>query len=139
MWWRCVEVYYVSNEVLSIHIFFVNNLYALLAQPERAPIRQSDVHGFLVEALIRSNQFNDGLLALRELAVKAPDWSSSGLVDRALVERLANECHVDFEQMWNSGRRKRRNADGQETADGFDDEDEDVVEEIVEVLERQGY
>lgn len=76
---------------------------------------------------------------MRELALKAPDWSSSGLVDRALVERLANECHVDFEQMWNSGRRKRRNADGHVTADGFDDEDEDVVEEIVEVLERQQY
>lgn len=114
-------------------------LHICLAQPERPPIRQSDVHGFLVEALIRSNQFSDGLIALRELALKAPDWSSSGLVDRTLVERLANECNVDFEQMWNSGRRKRRGADGQETADAFDDEDEDVVEEIVEVLERHEY
>lgn len=92
-----------------------------------------------MEALIRSNQYNDGLVALRELALKVPDWSSSGLVDRALVERLAKECHVDFEQMWNGGRRKRRNANGEETADAFDDEDEDVVEEIVEVLERQEY
>lgn len=97
------------------------------------------MHGFLVEALIRSNQFADGLSALRELALRAPDWSSSGLVDRALVERLAKECHVDFEQLWNSGRRKRRDANGQETGGAFDDEDDEVVEEIVEVMKRHAY
>lgn len=86
----------------------------------------------MVEALIRSNQFNEALRALQELAVKASDWSSSGLVERSLVERLAKECHVDFDQVWNSGRRKKLNADGQE---GTEYEDDDGDEEIMEVMD----
>lgn len=113
----------------------INDVQLFTAQPDRGPVRQTDVQGFLIEALIRSNQFAEGLTALRELALKASDWSSSGLVDRTLVERLAKECHVDFDQMWNSGRRKRVGADGKETGE-FDDEDDAVDEEIIEVMER---
>jgi len=58
----------------------------------------------LVRALVYANQFPEAGRALKELAVKDNSWSASGLVDRALVQRVAKECDLDFELIWNSGR-----------------------------------
>lgn len=92
------------------------------------PVRHADIQAFLVEALVGSNQFSDALSALRELAVKAPDWSSRGLVERSLIEKLSHECGVDFDAMWNSGRRKYDRADE-------DSEDNGVEEDIQEIMD----
>lgn len=58
----------------------------------------------LVRALVYAKQFPEAGRALKELAVKDNSWSASGLVDRALVQRVAKECDLDFELIWNSGR-----------------------------------
>lgn len=92
--------------------------------PEKPPVRRTHVQAMLVEALVRNSQFADGLKALRELAFGAADWSSRGLVDRSLVERLAAECRVDFASVWESGRRRQAEADAA-AADGGD------VEEVI--------
>lgn len=58
----------------------------------------------LVRALVYSKQFPEAGRALKELAVKDNSWSASGLVDKALVQRVAKECDLDFDLIWNSGR-----------------------------------
>ena len=80
----------------------------------------------LVEALVLSNQYSDALAALRELVAKVPDWSSRGLVEKRLIEKLAEECGIDFDSIWESGRRQRN-----EQEDG----EYDVEEEIQEAAE----
>lgn len=79
-----------------------------------------------MEALIRSNQFSDGLSALRDLALKVNDWSSRGLVERPLIERLSLECGIDFDSIWNSG--KRSNVANNDNED--DPEEEEIQEEM---------
>lgn len=87
-------------------------------------MRHTDIQAFLVEALVGSNQFSDALSALRELALKAPNWSSRGLVERSLIEKISHECGVDFDAMWNSGRRKYDHTD--------EDNEDNVVEEDIQ-------
>ncbi|KAJ6640265.1 Intraflagellar transport protein 140 like [Pseudolycoriella hygida] len=98
---------------------------SILAQPERPPIRHSDIQGFLITSLIKMNQFSDALAYLRDLALKVSDWSSKELVERSLVAKLAKECGIDFDAMWASGRKKRY-------VDDADDAPIDFVEEEVQ-------
>jgi len=58
----------------------------------------------LLVVLVYAKQFSEAGRALKELAVKDNSWSASGLVDRALVQRVAKECDLDFDLIWNSGR-----------------------------------
>lgn len=91
------------------------------------PVRHSDIQAFLVEALIRSNQFSDGLSALRDLAQKAPDWSTRVLIEKQLIERLAQECGIDFDVIWNSGKRTNQINDNNGT-----EPDEDEIQEVMD-------
>lgn len=80
--------------------------YSLLlpVKPEQPPIRHSHILAMLVRALVYAKQYSEAGRALKELAVKDSSWSASGLVDRALVQRVAKECDLDFDLIWNSGR-----------------------------------
>lgn len=100
------------------------------AQAERPPIRHSDIQGFLITSLIKTNQFSDALSYLRDLALKVTDWSSKELVERSLVARLAKECGIDFEAMWASGRKKRYAAVGDADDGSTEFVEEDVQEDI---------
>ncbi|XP_037026669.1 intraflagellar transport protein 140 homolog [Bradysia coprophila] len=101
---------------------------SVLAQPERPPVRHSDIQGFLITSLIKMNQYSDALAYLRDLALKVSDWSSRELVERSLVAKLAKECGIDFDAMWASGRKKRYVG----TDDAEDDGPAEFVEEEVQ-------
>ncbi|KAH8393888.1 hypothetical protein KR215_005842 [Drosophila sulfurigaster] len=77
---------------------------SMLGKPEVPPIRHAHILAMLVRALVNAKQFPEAGRALKELAVKDNSWSASGLVDRALVQRIAKECDLDFDLIWNSGR-----------------------------------
>ncbi|BFF95614.1 intraflagellar transport protein 140 homolog [Drosophila madeirensis] len=77
---------------------------SMLIKPELPPIRHSHILAMLVRALVYAKQYPEAGRALKELAVKDNSWSSSGLLDRALVQKVAKECDLDFNLIWNSGR-----------------------------------
>ncbi|XP_049310514.1 intraflagellar transport protein 140 homolog [Bactrocera dorsalis] len=98
----------------------------MLIKPETPPIRQADILAMLVRALAYSKQWPEAGRALKELALKDNAWSTIGLVDKALVQKIAKECNLDFDIIWNSGRR-HVNIKESET-------DQDNEEEIEEEL-----
>lgn len=106
----------------------------LATSVKRPPIRSSDVRAYLVEALVNVGQYSEALAALRELALTSGDWSARGLLKRTLIEKLSTECGVDFETIWNSGRRTmmqhgmRDGADTESTQSDF--EEEEIHEEM---------
>lgn len=79
----------------------------------------------LVRALAYSKQWPEAGRALKELALKDNAWSTIGLVDKALVQKIANECNLDFDIIWNSGRR-HINVKENET----EDNEEEIEEEL---------
>lgn len=91
-------------------------------------MRHTDVQALLVNALVHQRQYAEALTALRELAFRATDWSSRGLVERKLVERLAEECRVDFTSVWESGRRAPVDATGSDGGDGDGTVEEHIFE-----------
>lgn len=103
----------------------------MLAQKEKLPTRHGDILGLLVEAQISSKQYSDALASLRELALKQPDWSSKETVERSLIERLAFECGIEFNTLWNSGRRQlTKQASFDQTDIEDDSEGEEIEEEV---------
>lgn len=80
----------------------------------------------LVRALAYSKQWAEAGRALKELALKDNAWSTIGLVDKALVQKIAKECDLDFDIIWNSGRRL---VNIKENEDDQDNEDE--IEEVL--------
>lgn len=106
----------------------INGCKLLLSQNEHTPTRHSDILGMLIEAQISLRQYDDGMSSLKELAVKQPDWSSREVIDRSLIEKLAKEVGVDFNQLWNSGRKTLRK---QESIDESDEEEEEEIEETI--------
>lgn len=92
-------------------------------------MRHTDLQALLVNGLVHLRQYAEALTALRELAFRSADWSSRGLVERHLVERLAAECHVDFTSVWESGRRQLADGSAASADDGA------VEEEIFEATE----
>ncbi|XP_002003645.2 intraflagellar transport protein 140 homolog [Drosophila mojavensis] len=84
--------------------FVIGACRSMLIKPEQPPIRHSHILAMLVRALVYAKQYSEAGRALKELAVKDSSWSASGLVDRALVQRVAKECDLDFDLIWNSGR-----------------------------------
>jgi intraflagellar transport protein 140 len=101
-----------------------------LISKDLPPIRQCDVLGLLIEAQIALKQYSEAMGSLRDLATKQPDWSAREIVDRSLIEKLAFECGVDFNQLWNSGRNPLRKQDSIDQTD--DDDDDEEIEENLE-------
>jgi intraflagellar transport protein 140 len=111
----------------------INGCKNLIAQKEQPPTRQSDLLGLLIESQISMKQYSEAMASLRELAMKQPDWSAREIIDRSLIEKLADECGLDFNQLWNSGRNPlRKQASVDETDDDDGDDDEDEIEENLE-------
>lgn len=104
-----------------------------LAVKEQPPLRLGDVLGLLIEAQIATKQYSEAMQSLRELSLKQPDWASREIIDKSLVEKLANETGVDFTQLWNSGRNPLLKQDEIDHSDDEIDEEEDE-EEIEENL-----
>lgn len=99
---------------------------------ERPPIRHSDIRAYMIEALMNIGQYSEALSSLRELTLISNDWSSRGLLERSLIEKLSKECGIDFDILWNSGRRtistKESNTIDDESTTQSDYE-EDIEEE----------
>lgn len=98
----------------------------LLAK-DQPPTRHCDLLGLLIESQISLKHFSDAMATLRELSIKQPDWSSREIIDRSLIEKLAFECGVDFNQLWSSGRNPLRKQNSVDQTD--DDDDEEEIEE----------
>lgn len=99
---------------------------SMLTIAERPPVRSIHIMAMLIESLIRTKQYTEALSSLRELSSKSSDWSYKGLLEKSLVEKLAAECGVEFNSIWNNDR-KRVLGDG---AGSFDDADNEIAEEI---------
>lgn len=105
----------------------------LLSQKEQLPTREHDILGLLIESQISIKQYSEALVTLRELNQRQPDWGNREIIDRSLIEKLAHETGVDFNQLWNSGRNPlRKQASLDQTDDDDDDEDEEEIEENLE-------
>lgn len=100
-----------------------------LLSKDQPPIQHCDLLGMLIESQIALKQYSDAMASLRELTLKQPNWSSKEIIDRSLVEKLAVECGVDFNQLWNSGRNPLRK---QDSIDQTDEDDDDEIEENLE-------
>ena len=100
-----------------------------LLSKEQPPTRHGDLLGLVVESQIALKQYSDAMVSLRDLSIKQPDWSSKEIIDRSLIEKLAFECGVDFNQLWQSGRNPLRK---QDSIDQTDDDDDEEIEENLE-------
>lgn len=100
-----------------------------LLSKDHPPTRHCDVLGLLIESQIALKHYADAMVSLRDLSLKQPDWSSREIVDRSLIEKLAFECGVDFNQLWSSGRNPLRK---QDSIDQPDDDDDEEIEENLE-------
>lgn len=97
----------------------------ILSQKEKLPARHSDIYGLLIESQISAKQFSDALATLRDLTNKQPDWGAREVIEKSMIERLAFELGIDFNTLWNSGKRTLTKQDS------IDDEtDEEIQEEV---------
>lgn len=55
----------------------------------------------LIKAFAFSKQYNESGKVLKELSVRDAGWSSSGLLDKGLVQKIVEECNLDFATIWN--------------------------------------
>lgn len=55
----------------------------------------------LIKAFAFSKQYNESGKILKELSVKDAAWSSSNLLDKSLVQKICEECNLDFATIWN--------------------------------------
>ncbi|XP_017466425.1 PREDICTED: intraflagellar transport protein 140 homolog [Rhagoletis zephyria] len=108
------------------HQAVISGCRTMLIKPETPPIRQADILAMLVRALAYSKQWAEAGRSLKELAMKENAWSTIGLVDKALVQKITKECNLDFEIIWNTGRR-RVNVTDDETER---DKEEEIEEEL---------
>jgi intraflagellar transport protein 140 len=101
-----------------------------LMSKDHPPTRDGDILGLLVESQIALKHYTDAMQSLRELSLKQPDWSTREIIDRSLIEKLAMECGVDFNMLWNSGRNKLTKQDSIDQTDD-DDEEEEIEENLM--------
>lgn len=105
-----------------------NNVIAvcksMLSISERPPVRAIHIQAILIESLIRNRQYEEALGVLRQLSEKSNDWSYKGLLERPLIEKLAHECGVEFNTIWNMGRQAAYNDDDKS------ENDDEIQEEI---------
>lgn len=81
----------------------------------------------LIQALVSSKLYIEANGALKELAIKDPSWSSRGLLEKSLIQKIAHECNLDFETIWNSGRKQHNNDDDM---DGNHENEDEIQEEF---------
>lgn len=126
----CVEVRKVLEVQDALERNDFNNVIAvsrsMLSIAERPPVRAIHVQAILVEALIRTRQYSDALNALRQLSIKSNDWSYKGLLERPLIEKLAHECGIEFNTIWNMGRQNIPNTEETNENDGEDEIQEEI-------------
>ncbi|XP_030384608.1 intraflagellar transport protein 140 homolog [Scaptodrosophila lebanonensis] len=113
----------------------ISGCRGMLIKPEMPPIRHAHILAMLVRALVYSKQYSEAGRALKELAVKDNSWSASGLLDKALVLKIAKECDLDFELIWNSGRQASATTTTMTTTtitsdDDGDEADDEIREEL---------
>lgn len=85
------------------------------------PIRQSDIIALMVRALTYTKQYNEAAKALKELTMREPNWSSTGILEKSLVQKISKECNLDFNTIW-------KPAYGSAAHNGEDSDDEDIQE-----------
>ncbi|XP_065366029.1 intraflagellar transport protein 140 homolog [Calliphora vicina] len=95
----------------------------MLIKPEMPPIRQSDIIALMVRALTYTKQYNEAAKALKELVMREPNWSSSGVLEKSLVQKIANECNLDFNMIW-----KPMHGSAAISGEDSDDDHEDIQE-----------
>lgn len=78
----------------------------------------------LIRALAYSKQYNEAARVLKELIIKNPNWSSMGLLEKPLVQGIANECNLDFDMIWNPMRKTQ-------ITDIHSDEENEEIQEVV--------
>lgn len=102
------------------------------AASERPPVRYSDVILMLFSAFMATKQFEEALTLLRDLTRRVPDWSARGLIEREMIERLAEESYLSFESIWSAGdgRYKKQQQQEARKAEEEDDGDEEIEEEV---------
>ncbi|XP_037936551.1 intraflagellar transport protein 140 homolog [Teleopsis dalmanni] len=98
----------------------------MLIKPEMPPIKQADILAMLIKSLSYTKQYNEAGRALKELATRETSWSSIGLLDKALVQKIAAECNLDFDLIWNSGRSKTVTT----TSESGDEGEDEIQEEL---------
>ncbi|KAH8412279.1 hypothetical protein KR009_000984 [Drosophila setifemur] len=119
----------------------IGSCRSMLIKPELPPIRHAHILAMLIRALVYAKQYTEAGRALKELAVKDNSWSSSGLVDRGVVQKIAKECDLDFDLIWNSGRQVTASTSGtavtgmtstsaMTTSDDDEADDEEITEEL---------
>jgi len=95
----------------------------------------------LIRALVYVKDYSEAGRALKELTVKDSTWSASGLLDRSIVHKIAQECHLEFDLIWNAGRQVTASTSGtaatgmsstsgMTTTDDDDADDEEITEEL---------
>jgi len=95
----------------------------------------------LVRALVYAKDYSEAGKALKQLAVKDNSWSASGLLDRGIVLKIAQECDLDFDLIWNSGRQVTASTSGtaatgmsstsaMTTSEDDEADDEEITEEL---------
>ncbi|TMW42572.1 hypothetical protein DOY81_012348 [Sarcophaga bullata] len=92
----------------------------MLIKPEMPPIRQSDIIALMVRALTYTKQYNEAAKALKELTLREPGWSGTGILEKSLVQKIAKECNLDFNTIWKPIHAVRAN-DNAESEDDQDD------------------
>lgn len=83
--------------------------FIFLVKTETPPIRHVHILAMLIRALVYSKQYTEAARALKELSMKEISWGSLGLLDKALVQKIAEECNLDFHLLWNSASQSTSN------------------------------
>lgn len=99
---------------------------------ERPPIRHTDIRAYMIEALMNIEQYSEALAALRELTLISNDWSTRGLLERSLIDKLSKECGINSDVLWNSGCRAISTKHLSETIDDESTTQSDYEEDIQE-------
>jgi len=132
------ELYYIRGSSKS---FRYKNFFPHLVKPELPPIRHAHILSMLVRALVYAKDYSEAGKALKQLAVKDNSWSASGLLDRGIVLKIAQECDLDFDLIWNSGRQVTASTSGtaatgmsstsaMTTSEDDEADDEEITEEL---------
>ncbi|XP_016956746.1 intraflagellar transport protein 140 homolog [Drosophila biarmipes] len=123
------------------HQMVIGSCRSMLIKPELPPIRHAHILSMLVRALVYAKDYSEAGKALKQLAVKDSSWSASGLLDRAIVHKIAQECDLDFDLIWNSGRQVTASTSGtaatgmsstsaMTTSEDDEADDEEITEEL---------
>ncbi|XP_058813913.1 intraflagellar transport protein 140 homolog [Topomyia yanbarensis] len=93
------------------------------------PVRIWDLLALLVECLVSTSQYSEGLFYLKQLAQKKLDWYQQELIEKSLLDKLVAETGINLEPYANPGRVQRpltsstvtMNSDDEEIQEEFED------------------